>query len=46
LETHGLAIVPGSAFGAAGSVRLSFAASAEDLKKALYRIAGGLRSLR
>jgi aspartate aminotransferase len=46
LETHGLAIVPGSAFGAAGSVRLSFAASAEDLKKALYRFAGGLRSLR
>jgi aspartate aminotransferase len=46
LETHGLAIVPGSAFGAAGSVRLSFAASAEDLKKALNKFAGGLRSLR
>jgi aspartate aminotransferase len=45
LEKHGVSIVPGSAFGAAGSVRLSFAASEEDLEKALKRIAQGLREL-
>lgn len=45
LEQHGVSIVPGSAFGAEGSVRLSFAASNADLKKALGRIAQGLRSL-
>jgi aspartate aminotransferase len=45
LETHGLAIVPGTAFGAPGSVRLSFAASEDDIKKALHRIAQGLQSL-
>lgn len=46
LEEHGLAIVPGSAFGADGSVRLSFAASEVDLKKALHRFAQGLNSLK
>jgi aspartate aminotransferase len=45
LETHGLAMVPGTAFGAPGSVRLSFAASEDDIKKALHRIAQGLQSL-
>ena len=45
LEKHGVSIVPGTAFGAAGSVRLSFAASEEDLHKALTRIAKGLREL-
>ena len=45
LEKHGLSIVPGTAFGAPGSVRLSFAASEMDLKKALTRIAQGLREL-
>jgi aspartate aminotransferase len=45
LEKHGLAIVPGSAFGAAGSVRLSFAASEADIKKALHRFAQGLAHL-
>jgi aspartate aminotransferase len=45
LEKHGVSIVPGTAFGAAGSVRLSFAASEEDLKKALTRIAQGLSEL-
>jgi aspartate aminotransferase len=45
LEHHGLAIVPGSAFGAAGSVRLSFAASEADLTKALTRFARGLSAL-
>jgi aspartate aminotransferase len=45
LEKHGLAIVPGSAFGAAGSVRLSFAASEADINKALHRFAQGLAQL-
>jgi aspartate aminotransferase len=45
LESHGVAIVPGTAFGSPHSVRLSFAASEEDIKKALHRIAQGLNSL-
>ena len=46
LESHGVAIVPGTAFGAAGSVRLSFAASEAELKKALARIGKGLSELK
>ncbi len=38
LEKAGVAVVPGSAFGAEGYVRISFATSMENLKKALYRI--------
>jgi aspartate aminotransferase len=38
LDEHGVAIVPGSAFGAPESVRLSFAASEADIGKALDRI--------
>ena len=45
LEKHGVSIVPGTAFGAPGSVRLSFAASEANLKKALTRIAQGLGEL-
>ena len=45
LEKHGVSIVPGAAFGAPGSVRLSFAASEADLKKALTRISQGLSEL-
>ena len=45
LEKHGVSIVPGTAFGAPGSVRLSFAASEVDLKNALMRIAQGLSEL-
>lgn len=45
LEKHGVSIVPGTAFGALGSVRLSFAASEADLKKALTRISQGLSEL-
>lgn len=45
LEQHGVSIVPGSAFGAEGSIRLSFAASDADLEKALHRIAQGLQTL-
>ncbi len=42
LETCGVAIVPGSAFGMEGHVRLSFATSMAVLKKALDRIENGL----
>jgi aspartate aminotransferase len=45
LEKHGVSIVPGTAFGAPGSVRLSFAASEADLEKALTRIRKGLSEL-
>jgi aspartate aminotransferase len=45
LEEHNVATVPGSAFGAPNSIRLSFAASEDDIKKALTRIASGLAML-
>jgi aspartate aminotransferase len=38
LETTGVALVPGSAFGAPGHVRLSFAASLDLLQEALRRM--------
>jgi aspartate aminotransferase len=46
LEEHGVATVPGSAFGAPGSIRLSFAASEPDIEKALARLARAFNSLR
>jgi aspartate aminotransferase len=45
LETHGVATVTGSAFGAPQSLRLSFATSEAELEKALERIATGLEQL-
>ncbi len=42
LEKVGVAVVPGSAFGNEGYIRLSFATSMENLKKALERIAKSL----
>jgi aspartate aminotransferase len=42
LNEAGVAIVPGSAFGAEGSIRISFATSMENLEKALARIAGAI----
>lgn len=39
LEKAGVALVPGSAFGAPGFMRLSFATSMENLQKAIERIA-------
>jgi len=44
LEKAGVALVPGSAFGAPGHVRISFATSMENLEKALDRIEQALRS--
>jgi aspartate aminotransferase len=46
LENHGVCVVPGTAFGAATSIRLSFAASESDIKKALLRLEQGLLSLK
>jgi aspartate aminotransferase len=45
LNEHGVATVPGSAFGAPQSLRLSFATSETELEKALHRIAQGLSQL-
>ncbi len=45
LEEHGVATVPGSAFGAPGCIRLSFAASEADVEKAMARIATAVNSL-
>jgi len=42
LVQGGVAVVPGSAFGSEGYVRLSFATSMENLQKALARIAQAL----
>ena len=46
LEAHDVALVPGHAFGAPGGVRISYAASMEDLEKAMDRIEAGLSALR
>lgn len=46
LESHGVCVVPGTAFGAPHSIRLSFAASEADIKKALLRLEQGLQSLK
>ena len=42
LEQGGVAVVPGSAFGSEGYVRLSFATSMDNLTKALGRLAKAL----
>ncbi len=42
LLDFGVAVVPGSAFGSEGCIRLSFATSMENLKKAIERIAQAL----
>lgn len=45
LEEHAVATVPGTAFGAPGSIRLSFAASEADIEKAMVRIQSAFRAL-
>ncbi|HET7371601.1 MAG TPA: pyridoxal phosphate-dependent aminotransferase [Gammaproteobacteria bacterium] len=42
IEQCGVALVPGSAFGASGYIRLSFAADMSQLKEAMKRLAGAL----
>ena len=46
LFEHGVACVPGSAFGAPGCLRLSFATSEENIREACARLARGLNMLR
>ena len=46
LENYHIAIVPGSAFGADGFVRFSYATSMENIQKGLERFKKGLDSLR
>jgi aspartate aminotransferase len=46
LESHGVATVPGSAFGAPGSIRLSFACSEAEIATAMERMQQALGSLR
>ena len=45
LEANGVATVPGTAFGAPTSIRLSFASSEADLEKALSRLSKALNNL-
>jgi aspartate aminotransferase len=45
LEHHGVATVPGTAFGAPGSIRLSFACSEAEIAKAMERMQTALGSL-
>ncbi|MDZ7772503.1 MAG: pyridoxal phosphate-dependent aminotransferase [Balneolaceae bacterium] len=45
LEAHGLAAVPGDAFGEPAGMRLSYAASMEELKEGVKRLKEGLSSL-
>lgn len=46
LEEHHVALVPGTAFGAADGLRISYASSMDDLKTGLDRIEAGLEALR
>jgi len=45
LEEHHVALVPGGAFGAPSGLRLSYAASMDDLRTAMDRVSEGLGSL-
>ena len=45
LDEHGVATVPGVAFGAAGSIRLSFACSEAEIEKAMARMGKAFAAL-
>lgn len=45
IQEHGLAAVPGDAFGEPNGVRLSYAASMKELKEAMKRLNAGLSQL-
>ena len=45
LEEYGVATVPGDAFGEPNGIRLSYAASMDDLEEGMVRISNGLSSL-
>ncbi|MTI87240.1 MAG: pyridoxal phosphate-dependent aminotransferase [Balneolaceae bacterium] len=46
LDEYGLALVPGDAFGEPNGLRMSYAASMDDLKEAMDRLKKGLSQLR
>ncbi len=43
LSDEGVAVIPGSAFGAEGYIRISFAASADDIREGIHRLGKFLR---
>lgn len=45
LDEFGLAVVPGDAFGEPNGLRMSYAASVQDLEEAMDRFRNGLSSL-
>ena len=45
LEEHGLAAVPGDAFGEPEGIRLSYASSMEELEEGIKRLENGLSEL-
>ncbi|WP_340103579.1 pyridoxal phosphate-dependent aminotransferase [Rhodohalobacter sp. 8-1] len=45
LEDHGVAAVPGDAFGEPGGLRISYASSMEQLKEAIQRLSNGFNAL-
>lgn len=45
LEDHGVAAVPGDAFGEPGGLRISYASSIEQLKEAISRLKNGFEAL-
>jgi aspartate/methionine/tyrosine aminotransferase len=45
LENHGVAAVPGDAFGEPSGLRMSYANSLDELKEAVERLRDGLSSL-
>src|SRR5262249_6346642 len=45
LEEHGVAVVPGSAFGQPGYLRLSFATSDAQIRAGVERMARGLQAV-
>ncbi len=45
LERHGVACIPGSAFGVDTAIRISFAASTGELEKGLERLSRGMNDL-
>jgi len=45
IEEHGLAAVPGDAFGEPNGIRLSYASSMDELKEAMQRLQSGLAEL-
>jgi aspartate aminotransferase len=46
LENHGLAVMPGSAFGTEGFIRLSYAVSDDDIRDGMRILKDGLQALR